>query len=104
MDPSSDSGASAQAQRQESAEETIAPLPTESQPLHGDTVNPTMSPSSNSGAPAQAQRQTGESIVPVPTESQPLHGDTVGTGDAEWLVFNLLSLGYSACLSKGGPD
>ena len=64
-----------------------------------------MNPSSDSGASAQAQRQepAEETIVPLPTESQTTDGDAVGTGDPEWLVFHLLSLGHSACLSTSGP-
>lgn len=38
-------------------------------------------------------------IAPLPTRSPPLHRNNAGAGDAEWLRFNLLSLGDLACVS-----
>lgn len=47
---------------------------------------------------AQAQRKE-SAEESLPTKSHPLHGNTAGSGDAEWLLFNLLSLGYSDFVS-----
>lgn len=48
---------------------------------------------------AQSRESADEDIAPLPTRSQLLHRNTAGADDAEWLLFNLLSLGYSACIS-----
>ena len=49
---------------------------------------------------AQRRRQESaeDNIVPLPSYTYPLPENTAGAGDAEWLRFNLLSLGFSACV------
>ena len=47
----------------------------------------------------QSQGSTVENIVPLTTDSHPLRGNTADAGDVEWMLFNLLSLGRSTCIS-----
>lgn len=45
----------------------------------------------------QSRESADEEVAPLPTRSQLLHRNAAGADDAEWLRFNLLSLGYSPC-------
>ena len=53
---------------------------------------------------AQSRDSAEENIAPLLNESHPLHENIADAGDAEWLLFNLLSLGNPACVSPVGPD
>ena len=55
-------------------------------------------------AHAQVQESGEENITPLPTRSQLLRRKTGGAGDAQWRVFNLLSLGFSASILLIGPS
>ena len=53
---------------------------------------------------AQSQGSAEDNIAPAPIKSPLSRQPTVVTGDAEWLRYNLLSLGCSACISRIGPN